>query len=156
MSIEVAQGLFEAGRAHAMSSILLHNAAVQRAIDEEKPDPDKFAFNGTYSISIYYLVCIGLELYLKAAYVHYSGDGSHKALHAIGHDLIAALDEAEKHGFQSAVENLREIADLLRLPHLKHYFRYNTPTEVPLPEIAGVIAAIQIIDDELQPLLFPK
>lgn len=156
MSIEVARSLFEAGRAHAMSSILLHNAAIARAIEDKNPDPEKFAFNGTYSISIYYLVCIGLELYLKAAYVHYSGDGSHKALHAIGHDLVAALDEAEKHGFKSTVENLHEIADLLRLPHLKHYFRYNTPAEVPLPEVAGVIAAIQIIDDELQPLLFPK
>lgn len=139
-----------------MSSILLHNASLERAVAEDHPDPDQFAFNGTYSLSVHYLVCLGLELYLKAAYVHHSGEGSHKALHAIGHDLVAALDAAEKHGFECQVENIREIADLLRLPHLKHYFRYNIPAEMPLPEVGGVIAAIQIIDDQLQPLLFPK
>ncbi len=150
------QGLYEAGRAHALSSNLLYNGALERAGDDGHPDPTQFAFNGTYSLSVYFLACLGLELYLKAAFVHYSGDGSDSALKGIGHNLVRALDAAEQAGFHSQAPNLREIVEYLREPHLSESFRYKVPENMELPEVADVIGAIQVIDDELEPLLFPK
>jgi hypothetical protein len=156
MSIEIARSLYESARAHALSCNLLYVAALNRAVEEDHPDPDRFVFNGTYSLSIHFLMALGLEMYLKAAYVYHSGAESTKQLKKIGHDLVAALDATEQHGFHSIAPNLRQIVEILREPLLGEYFRYNIPTQMPLPSVAEVIGTIQVLDDELEPLLFPQ
>lgn len=155
MTIEIARSLYEGARAHALSGELLYNAAMGKASDEGNLDPATSVFNGTYSLSINYLIGLSLELYLKSAYVFHGGAADDKSLRAIGHKLVEALNAAERQGFQSQAPNLREIAEHLNEPFSQHYFRYQRPEQMLLPEVPDVYAAFQALDDELNLLLFP-
>jgi hypothetical protein len=156
MTKEIARSLYEGARAHALSGNLLYKAAMAKAADEGHPDPAASAFNGTYSLSIHYLIGLSLELYLKSAYVLHGGAADDKSLRAIGHNLIEALNAVESQGFHSQAPNLREIAEHLNEPFSQHYFRYQRPEQMPLPDVPDVYAAFQSLDDELQLLLFPE
>ncbi len=68
-----AANLYVTGRAHALAAQGLHRVALDFAHENALADPDHCAFNGTYSLSIFYLIGLGLELLLKAAYVHHGG-----------------------------------------------------------------------------------
>ena len=150
----VAETLHQTGRAHALSADLLYRAAVAHAEAEELPDPELFAFNGTYSLSIHYLIGLGLELCLKAAFVAHGGDEDVRFLrNEIGHDLVRALDLAEDRGFSSEAPHLREIVQHLRDPYIAHYFRYDRPEAFPLPDIIQVMQAFETLDNELAALL---
>ena len=155
MTIEIARSLYEGARAHALSGELLYNAVMKKAADEQHPDPAASAFNGTYSLSIHYLIGLSLELYLKSAYVLHGGAADDRSLRAIGHRLVDALNAVEGQGFQSQAPNLREIAEHLNEPFSQHYFRYHRPEQMALPVVPDVYAAFQVLDDELKPQLFP-
>lgn len=155
MSIEVAKGLYESARAHALSGNLLYKAAIEEAVNDQHPDPAGFVFNGTYSLSILYLIALSLELYLKSAYVLHGGGADERSLRAIGHKLVDALDAVEMQGFRSEAPNLREIAVLMNEPFSQHYFRYARPNQMPLPDVPDVFQALQALNDELDPLIFP-
>jgi len=136
-------------------------AVVRRAQDWAKEigaeDPEKAVFNGIYSASIYLLFGYALELLLKAAFVEYGGDPKQLGPRGIGHDLGAALDAAEEHGFHSSAPNLREIIDILKLPHSEHQFRYGGMDKFPLPaNVDEVIANLHHLASELQVLLYPE
>ena len=155
MTIEIARSLYEEARAYALSGELLYNAAMEKSADEQHPDPASSAFNGTYSLSIHYLIGLSLELYLKSAYVLHGGAADDRSLRAIGHRLVDALNAVEGQGFQSQAPNLREIAEHLNGPFSQHYFRYHRPERMALPVVPDVYAAFQVLDDELKPQLFP-
>ncbi|HVQ07417.1 MAG TPA: hypothetical protein VMS43_03175 [Allosphingosinicella sp.] len=155
MSIEVARSLYKSARAHALACNLLYNAALEKAVDDDHPDPEASVFNGTYSLSIHYLIGLSLELYLKSAFVLHGGQADEKSLRAIGHKLVEALNAVEGRGFHSAAPNLREIAEHLNEPYSQHYFRYARPEQMALPDVPDVFQAFQALDDELNPLLFP-
>ena len=151
MTRELAQSLYETARAHALSSDLLYQASLQYALDHNKPDPDQFAFNGTFSLSIFYLIGLGLELFLKAAIALHDKDADLKFLkNEIGHDLVKALDAAEARGFAPEAPNLRAITENLREPYLMHHFRYERPEQMPLPDIAQVIEMFAVLDEEYE------
>ena len=151
MSKEIAQGLFETGRGHAMAAQLLYLAALDKGEEEGKADPDQFAFNGVYSLSIHHLVGLGFELMLKAAYVALGGDPDDGHLQrAIGHDLRAALDLAGEQGFHSTAHHLPEIVDILRDPYKAHYFRYHRPETFPLPDFANLEQALVTLAGEVE------
>ena len=102
MSIALAKELHQTGKAHAWSSCLLYRASIRHAEDEGIEDPQAYAFNGTPSLAIHYLLGLGLELMLKSAIV--AGDAAVDDAclrNTIGHDLVRALDEAEARGFAS-------------------------------------------------------
>jgi hypothetical protein len=154
MSKEIAKGLQESGRAHALSSQLLYVSAMGHAEEHGMEDPEQFAFNGTYSLSIHYLVGLGLELMLKSAYVAHGGEADDGHLRReIGHDVLRALNVAEERGFVSEAPYLREIVELLREPYKAHYFRYSRPEQIPLPEYGQVIELFTVLDAELDTLL---
>lgn len=145
-----AEELFESGRSHALAATLLFDSSKEYARREGIEDAEKFAFNGTFSLSVHYLIGLGFELMLKAAYLHRGGNADSKHLrNEIGHDLIKALDLAESVGFQPHVENLREILEYLRDPYLRHFFRYSRPSEVPLPEVQVISEVFAILDQQL-------
>jgi hypothetical protein len=156
MSIEIARDLFESARGHALSGNLLYNAALAKAEAEEQPDPAQWAFSGPYSISIHYLIGLSLELLLKTAYVLHGGGADDNSLKALGHKLVGALNTVEGLGFHSAAPNLREIVELLNEPYAQHHFRYFQPEQMPLPDVPDVYAALQVLTDELHPLVFPE
>jgi hypothetical protein len=73
------------------SSQLLYVSAIRHAEERGIKDPERFASNGQFSLSIHYLVGLGFELMLKAAYVLHGGEADDEHLRrAIGHDLLRA------------------------------------------------------------------
>jgi len=158
MTIDLARQLFETGRAHALASELLYRSAIIEGEGrEDAPDPEHFAFNGTYSLSIHYLLGLGLELMLKSAIVAWGGPSEEKSLRDVGHDLIKALDTAEAAGFESEAPNLREILMVLQKPYEQHWFRYDRPSKFALPgDFAQVVAALEVLDEELRARLWAE
>ena len=158
MSIDLANELRHTGRSHAAASCLLYRATIQRAEEEKIPDPKSYAFNGPTSLSIQYLLGLGLELMLKAAVVAWDPTVDEKYLkREIGHDLIAALDEAEKRGFASKASHLREILKILREPYMQHWFRYQQPDQFPLPDdFDQIVPVLEILEQELDAKLGPE
>jgi hypothetical protein len=157
MTTALARQLFETGRAHAVASDLLYRSAILDAADRNLPNPELFAFNGTYSLSTHYLLGLGLELMLKAAIVAWAGPSDEKALKDIGHDLIKALDLAEAVGFRSKAPHLREILSVLQEPFKQHWFRYGRPDRFELPgDFAQVVATLETLDEELQARLWAE
>ena len=63
MSAEIARGLFEVARAHAMSGELLYKAALAKAQEDARPDPTEWAFSGPHSVSIHYLIGLSSNSY---------------------------------------------------------------------------------------------
>jgi hypothetical protein len=152
MSKVMARNLYTYGRSHALAADRLYRAAIEDGHERSPDDPESFAFNGPYSLSIYYLPCLGLELLLKAAYLASDGSNENKELLRIGHDLNEALRKAEEQGFQSNAPQLREIVNLLCEPYKAHKFRYDMPNELPLPDFVQVIGALEVLDGELKVL----
>ena len=62
MTIALATELHETGKAHSWSSCLLYRASIEYAHEEGIDDPQSYAFNGAPSLSIHYLLGLGLEL----------------------------------------------------------------------------------------------
>ena len=149
--LAVANSLLENGRAHAIAASRLFDYAKTEAEARGLDDPEQFAFNGTYSLSIHYLLGLGIELMLKAAYVSHGGDASAPNLrNAIGHDLLKALNLAEVEGFSTEAPNFREIVEHLRKPYIAHYFRYSRPGKFPLPDTQQIIDALDVLDREMR------
>lgn len=157
MSQELARNLWNMGGGHAIGA----EAVVRRAQDWAREigaeDTEKAVFNGKYSASIYLLLGYAFELLLKAAFVAHDGDHKQLGPRGIGHDLSAALGAAEEHGFRSNAPHLREIIELLNLPHREHQFRYGGMDGFPLPaNVDEVVANLNHLAAELQVLLYPE
>ncbi|QIG54879.1 hypothetical protein G6N82_12590 [Altererythrobacter sp. BO-6] len=151
---EVAEALYQLGRAHSLSGNHLFAKAIDYAIEQKIPDPDHFAFNGTFSLSTYYLLGLGIELLVKAAYVASGGESDDKHLrNAIGHDLQKALEQARSVGFETNAPRLNGIVGSLSEPYKQHFFRYAKPTEMGLPIVPEVVEALVVLDEEVEALI---
>ena len=152
MNKDTARTLFESGRSHALSSDLLYRAAIDEGDRRNVADPELFAFNGPYSLSINALLGLGLELMLKAAILASDIDVNDEFLRKeIGHDLIKALDKAEDVGFRSQAPNLRQIVEVMHPPYKAHWFRYERPEQFELPgDFVQIVEALKTLDEELQ------
>lgn len=156
MDREFARELWTMGGGHALGAEAVVRTAQQWAQEIQADDPEKAIFNGKYSASIYLLLGYGYELLLKSAYIAHGGDRRKIGNGGFGHDLRAALDAAEELGFRSAAPNLREIIELLQIPHDKHHFRYGGMDQFPLPaNVEAVVASLHHLASELQLLLYP-
>ena len=137
---ELTQDLFNLGRAHAASACLLHRAAVEHATTTGHDDPETFAFNGEQSVSVNLLLCLGVELLLKAALTVYNPVIDSKYLSKeIGHSLKTAYQKSCESGFNSDAPHLESFVDIMEKPYTAHWFRYEIPTEMPLPGDFGEI-----------------
>jgi hypothetical protein len=159
---ELAASLHQTGKAHAGAACLLYSAARDYAKDpegiEQIEDQITYAFNGPYSLSLHYLLGLGIELMLKAVIVALDSGVDAKYLqNEIGHDLIKGLDEAEHRGFVSEAQHLRDIVELLRDPYKLHWFRYERPSEMPLPgSFDQVIDMLTAFEGEVAALAEPN
>lgn len=151
MSIELAKQLHESGKAHAWTACLLYRASLEHAEDEGFEDPLAYAFNGTPSLSIHYLLGLGLELMLKAATVAWDPNVDRAYLkNTIGHDLSKALDEAEARGFATQAPHLRALVELLCAPYKQHWFRYERPEQMNLPgNFDEVVNTLTVFEGEI-------
>ena len=151
---ETAEALYTLGRAHSLAGNHLFAKALDYADEQDLPDPDQFAFNGTFSLSTYYLLGLGIELLLKAAYVASGGESDDKHLQdAIGHDLQAALNRAREMGFKTNAPKLNGIVETLREPYKRHFFRYAKPAKMGLPIVPEVVEALVVLDQEVEALI---
>lgn len=155
MSIELARLLYQTGRAHAGAACLLYRAAVHHAAEEGIEDPVSHVFNGQNSLSIQVLLGLGLELMLKSAIAALDESADEAFLRKeIGHDLVKALDEAEKRGFASQAPHLGDILNVMQAPYGKHWFRYGRPDQFALPDdFDQVVSTLDVFDQELIALL---
>lgn len=151
MDIPLARKLHQAGKGHAWASCLLYAASIRHATEEGIQDPELFAFNGTASLSVHYLLGLGLELMLKATIVVSDPQVDEGFLrNTVRHDLRRALDEAEARGFATQAPHLREIVEALHTPFLAHWFRYGRPDQMLLPgDMEQVVETLRIFEDEL-------
>lgn len=157
MTATIAKKLLENGLSHGFSGLLLYNAARNHGSHDlglSGADLDRFVFNGKCSLSVNYLLGLGLELLLKSAYVAYGGDSTVAHLKAvIGHDLKKAFTLASKQGLQSRDKALVDLVGYLNKPYQRH-FRYGRPDGHQLPNNMEQVAAIyQSLYDEVQDLL---
>lgn len=120
MDLELARELFGSGRSHALASDFLYRSALRDGEERALPEPEWFAFNGTYSLSTHYLLGLGLELMLKAAIVAWDGPANDKFLREIGHDLVKGFEAAAEAGFRSEAPRLREIIKVMNEPYKAH------------------------------------
>ena len=150
MPIELAENLYSSGRSHALSAVHLYRYSLLYAEDEGIEDRESFAFNGVFSLSVHYLLGLGLELMLKAAIVEWSGDADNRQLRDLGHDLPMVLSRAEEEGFRSTAPHLREILNVLNEPFKRHWLRYNRPENFELPgDFNQVTDTLHILDEEI-------
>ena len=155
---KLAAALHQTGKAHAGAACLLYSASIDYARDpegiERVEDQITYAFNGPYSLSLHYLLGLGIELMLKAVIVALDPSIDAKYLqNEIGHDLVKGLDEAERRGFASKAPHLRDIVELLRAPYKLHWFRYDRPKEMRLPgSFDQVVLMLSAVEREVAAL----
>lgn len=145
MSVEKAKTLLENGESHALAAAVLFDAShgYGRKIGVPEEEIDKFAFNGVCSLSVHYLVGLGLELLLKAAYIAWGGEDTDQHLRRdIGHDLETALAMAQERGFESRSEHLAELVGYMNEPYKQHFMRYSRPDGNFLPDDMKQVAVV--------------
>lgn len=143
MSIDRAKDLYHTGRSYGGACCLLYRATIDYAHEEGIEDGEAYVFNGPNSLAITYLLGLSLELMLKGVVVALDPNADANYLQKeIGHDLVAALDEAEHRGFISRADNLRQLVDVLRQPYRQHWLRYERPDRFNLPDNFDQIVAI--------------
>lgn len=144
-SAEKAELLLENGLAHGLAATVLFTGSLDygRKIGVEEEKLDKYAFNGTCSLSVHYLVGLGLELLLKAAYVASSGEADDDHLRSkIGHDLHKAFNRARQAGIESGSEHLEDLVGYMNEPYKHHHLRYGRPDGMNLPDNMDQVAAV--------------
>jgi hypothetical protein len=154
MDRTLADELWTRGASHALSAQALAEFARQEAVSAGAADVEQHAFNGKFSASIHLLIGFSFELLLKSAYILHGGDAN--ALNRnIRHDLLVALEEAEKAGFISSVQNLRWVVECIREPHIEHQFRYGGAEiiempglELSLPTLDGLVRELGMLIHE--------
>lgn len=134
MANELAALLHDNGSAHASAACLLYRASLEQADRENVEDRARYAFNGPYSLSVQYLLGLGIELMLKAVIAAgdraVDGDFLRKR---VGHDLAVALEMAEQAGLAEEAQ-LRDLVGVLREPYRQHWLRYERPAQFALPD----------------------
>lgn len=159
MAVDKAKTLLENGAAHALAALVLFDAcyAYGRKIDVAEEKIEDFAFNGTCSLSVHYLIGLGLELMLKAAFIACGGDESDRYLiKEIGHDLEVALQKAQESGFVSNSDHLSELVGYMSKPYKDHYLRYKRPDGMFLPNDLGQVSAVfEMLHSEITQLVQP-
>lgn len=157
MANELAEALLLSGRGHGESSCLLYRASIEQAEREGFEYTADYAFNGPYSLSVQNLLGLSLELMLKSAIVAWDPDATVNFLrNEVRHDLVVALDEAERRGFSSQAHHLRELVTVLRDPYHLHWFRYERPNQFNLPgDFDQIVEVLHVLHGEVSSKLTP-
>ena len=152
MSIERAKELCHTGRSYGGACCLLYRATIDYASEEGIEDRGAYAFNGPNSLAITYLLGLSLELMLKGAVVALDPDADATYLQKkIGHDLVAALDQAEYRGFTSKADNLRQLVNVLREPYRQHWLRYERPDRFNLPDnFDQIVVILETLEEDVR------
>lgn len=149
--IERAKDLCHTGRSYGGACCLLYRATIGYASEEGIENPEAYAFNGPNSLAITYLLGLSLELMLKGAVVALDLDADGKYLqNKIGHDLVAALDQAERRGFKSRADNLRQLVNVLSEPYRQHWLRYERPDRFDLPDnFDQIVVILETLEEDV-------
>lgn len=97
----LAGDLFRRAFSFGLSAVQLAHVATAIAVEREDTNIEKSVFNGAHSPAIWFLVGFAFELFLKSAIV--ATGGSAQEIKSIGHNLVKALEKAEKSGLALSV-----------------------------------------------------
>src|SRR4051794_41387147 len=102
---------------------------------------------------VYFLLCHGIELSLKAFILASGGSERELKKQDIRHHLNSLRDRARALGYQPANKKTDEVIDMLTPYHSNHSFRYRDPGYVRFPIIAHTIEVLASMLDEISPVV---
>jgi hypothetical protein len=105
---------------------------------------------------VYFLLCHGIELLLKAFILVSGGSKRELMKQDIRHQLNALRDRARALGYQPANEKTDEVINMLAPYHASHSFRYKDPGYATFPIIADTIEVLTSMSDEIGPVVWRK
>ena len=105
---------------------------------------------------VYFLLCHGIELSLKAFILASGGSEGELKKQDIRHHLNALRDRARALGYQPANKKTDEVIDMLAPYHSDHSFRYRDPGYKSFPIIADTIEVLASMLDEIGPIIERK
>ena len=105
---------------------------------------------------VYFLLCHGIELSLKAFILASGGSERELMKQDTRHHLNALRDRARALGYQPANEKTDEVIDMLNPYHSNHSFRYRDPGYKRFPNIADTIEVLASMLDEISPVVWRK
>ena len=105
---------------------------------------------------LYFLVCHGIELSLKAFILASGGSERELKQQDTRHHLNVLRDRARALGYQPANEKTNEVIEMLAPYHSNHSFRYRDPGYKSFPVIADTIEVLTSMLDEISPVVWRK
>jgi len=105
---------------------------------------------------VYFLLCHGIELSLKAFILASGGSERELKKQDIRHHLDALRNRAHLLGYQPAHEKTDAVIDRLPPHHSNHSFRYRDPGYKSFPLIADTIEVLASMLDEISPVVWRK
>ena len=105
---------------------------------------------------VYFLLCHGIELSLKAFILASGGSERELKQQDTRHHLNVLRDRARALGYQPANEKTDEVIEMLAPYHSSHSFRYRDPGYASLPVIADTIEVLTSMLDEISPVVWRK
>jgi hypothetical protein len=105
---------------------------------------------------VYFLLCHGIELSLKAFILVSGGTRRELMKQDIRHHLNVLRDRAYELGYQPANAKNAEVIDMLAPYHASHSFRYRDPGYATFPVITDTIEVLTSMLDEIGPLVSRK
>jgi len=105
---------------------------------------------------VYFLLCHGIELSLKAFILVSGGTARELKKPDIRHHLNALRDRAYEFGYQPTNAKTDEVISMLAPYHASHSFRYRDPGFVRYPVIADTIEVLTSMLDEIGPVIWRK
>jgi hypothetical protein len=105
---------------------------------------------------VYFLLCHGIELLLKAFILVSGGAESELTKQDTRHNLKVLRDRARELGYQPANEKTNEVIEMLSPYHQDHSFRYRDPGSKTFPVISDTIEVLASMKNEIGPVVLRK
>jgi hypothetical protein len=105
---------------------------------------------------VYFLLCHGIELSLKAFILASGGSERELRKQDIRHQLDKLRDRARALGYQPANAKTDEVIEMLAPYHANHSFRYRDPGYARWPVISDTVEVLTSMLDEVGPVLWKK
>lgn len=147
--------LFRRGYSFGLSACQLAQVAKAVALARNETDWEKSVINGAHSPAIWFLAGFAFELFLKSAIAAKGGDTTEIKL--LGHDLVAALENAEERGV-SFSETTRFSVEVVNRTHNNRggnglYFRYGGASGAEVVTHDAMISSLEELLQQTAQLL---
>ncbi|MBR0823753.1 hypothetical protein [Bradyrhizobium liaoningense] len=105
---------------------------------------------------VYFLLCHGIELSLKAFILASGGNERELKKQDTRHHLDVLRDRARGLGYQPVNEKTDEVINMLAPYHQNHSFRYRDPGYKTFPVVTETIEVLASMLDEISPVVWRR